>query len=74
MSVTKEQYKKWFENGDRMPTVPEHLQALDDLPDLPDWAALYSPTVIGIGNYRVDIPYNPMMFKEFRHAPGAISP
>lgn len=64
--LTKEKYKKEFLSGNRLPTVDEHLSALDDLPEIPDWAQLYSPSTISMGEFRVDVPYDIGKLREFR--------
>ena len=64
--LTKEEYKENFLSGNRLPTVDEHLSALDDLPEVPDWAQLYSPSTIAMGEFRVDVPYDIGKLREFR--------
>lgn len=50
--------------------LDRHLAAFDDLPLMPEWAYLYSPNVIELGAFRVDIPFAPERMGEFRRLLG----
>lgn len=71
MFLTKERYMELLLAGNRLATVEEHTQALGDLPPLPEWAELYPPSIVGVGEFRIDIPYDFDRLREIRKAIGS---
>ena len=71
MSLTKDKYKNAFLKAVDPLAVEEHLQALSDLPDkFPDWARLYGHSIIGTGEFRIDIPHDPAKLAELENLLG----
>ena len=70
--MTKSEYREIFESEfldgkiERRATVEEHICALDDLPEIPEWATLFWPGIGAIGTYRIDIPHSKDRLAEFR--------
>lgn len=61
----KEKYMAAFKKAVDPAMVAKHLQGLSDLPnELPDWVRFYRHSVIGIGEFRMDIPYDPAKLAE----------
>lgn len=65
MSLTKKEYKERFLRAVDPIVVEKHLQGLSDLPDkFPNWVRWYRFGVIEIGEFRMDIPYDPAKLAE----------
>ena len=71
MSLTKNEYEKDFLKAVDPAAVEKHLQGLGDLPDeFPDWARLYGHSIIGTGEFRVDMPHDPAKLAELENLLG----